>query len=157
MMKQVYLILAALMVLCLAPMPYGYFQLVRFVAMVVFGVMAYQYYLRQKTVATVVFVVLALLFQPIYKIALGRVTWNVIDVLVAVLLVALFVLEKRLEKKATVGYQQLPSVTMGPFHFHSGQSHPPSGNTTYRQSSDTTSSAEKPSIPLFSRGRNPTS
>ena len=42
-MKQVYLILAALMLLCLAPMPYGYYMLVRFVAMVVFGVMAYQY------------------------------------------------------------------------------------------------------------------
>ena len=107
-MKQVYLILAALMLICLAPMPYGYFQLVRFVAMVVFGVMAYQYYMRQKTVATVIFVVLALLFQPIYKIALGRATWNVIDVLVAVLLIGLFVLEKRLEKKTTVSYQQLP-------------------------------------------------
>ena len=107
-MKQLYIILAALMLLCLAPMPYGYYMLVRFVAMVVFGVMAYQYYLRQKTVATVVFVVLALLFQPIYKIALGRVTWNVIDVLVAVLLIALFVLEKRLEKKAIVRYQPLP-------------------------------------------------
>ena len=34
MMKQVYLILVALMLLCLAPMPYGYFQLVWFVAMV---------------------------------------------------------------------------------------------------------------------------
>jgi len=107
-MKQVYLILAALMLICLAPMPYGYFQLVRFVAMVAFGVMAYQYYMRQKTVATVIFVVLALLFQPIYKIALGRATWNVIDVLVAVLLIGLFVLEKRLEKKTTVSYQQLP-------------------------------------------------
>jgi len=107
-MKQVYLILAVLMLICLAPMPYGYFQLVRFVAMVAFGVMAYQYYMRQKTVATVVFVVLALLFQPIYKIALGRATWNVIDVLVAGLLVGLFVLEKRLEKKTTVSYQHLP-------------------------------------------------
>lgn len=107
-MKQVYLILAALMLLCLAPMPYGYFQLVRFVAMVAFGVMAYQYYMRQKTVATVIFIVLALLFQPIYKIALGRATWNVIDVLVAGLFIGLFVLEKRLEKKTTVSYQQLP-------------------------------------------------
>ena len=107
-MKQVYLILAALMLLCLAPMPYGYFQLVRFVAMVAFGVMAYQYYMRQKTVATVIFVVLAMLFQPIYKIALGRATWNVIDVLVAALLVGLYMLEKRLEKKATVGYHPLP-------------------------------------------------
>lgn len=32
-MKQVYLILAALMLLCLTPMPYGYFQLVRSVVL----------------------------------------------------------------------------------------------------------------------------
>jgi len=108
MIKQVYLILAALMLMCLAPMPYGYFQLVRFVAMVAFGLMAYQYYSRQKAIAATVFGVLALLFQPIYKIALGRATWNVIDVLVAVLLIGLFVLEKRLEKKARVRYQPLP-------------------------------------------------
>lgn len=76
--------------------------------MVAFGLMAYQYYSRHKVIATTVFGVLALLFQPIYKIALGRVTWNVIDALVAVLLIALFILEKRLEKKTTVGYQHLP-------------------------------------------------
>ena len=107
-MKQVYLILAVLMLMCLAPMPYGYFQLVRFVAMVAFGVIAYQYYLRQKTIATVIFVLLALLFQPIYKIALGRIIWNIIDVTVAALLVGLFVLEKRLEKKNSVNHQPLP-------------------------------------------------
>ena len=105
-MKQVYLILAALMLLCLAPMPYGYYMLVRFVAMVAFGLMAYQYYTRQKAIASVTFGVLALLFQPIYKIALGRVTWNVIDVLVAVLLIGLFILERRHLKKVTVSYQQ---------------------------------------------------
>ena len=88
-------------------MPYGYYMLVRFVAMVVFGLMAYQYYTRQKAIASVIFGVLALLFQPIYKIALGRVTWNVIDVLVAALLIGLFVLERRLMKKTTISYQQL--------------------------------------------------
>ena len=97
------------MLLCLAPMPYGYYMLVRFVAMVVFGLMAYQYYTRQKAIASVIFGVLALLFQPIYKIALGRVTWNVIDVLVAALLIGLFVLERRLMKKTTISYQQLQS------------------------------------------------
>ncbi len=107
-MKQFYLILAVLMLLCLAPMPYGYFQLVRFVAMVVFGLMAYQYYCRNKTIAATTFSVLALLFQPIYKIALGRTTWNVIDVVVAALLIGLYVLEKRLEKKTAVNYQPLP-------------------------------------------------
>ena len=107
-MKQVYLILAALMLLCLAPMPYGYFQLVRFVAMVVFGIMAYRYYQINKVAASCVFGVLALLFQPIYKIALGRTTWNVVDVVVAVLLIALFVMEKRIERKTTVRLQPLP-------------------------------------------------
>ena len=107
-MKQLYVILAALLLLCLAPMPYGYYMLVRFVAMVVFGLMAYRYYENNKTVATVVFGVLALLFQPIYKIALGRVAWNVVDVVVAGLLVGLFVLEKRIEKKSRADYQQLP-------------------------------------------------
>jgi len=54
------------------------------------------------------FGVLALLFQPIRKIALGRATWNVIDVVVAALLIGLFVLEKQLEKKTAVNYQPLP-------------------------------------------------
>ena len=107
-MKQVYLILAAMMLLCLAPMPYGYFQLVRFVAMVVFGLIAYRYYQNQKMVATWVFGALALLFQPIYKIALGRVVWNVVDVIVALLLIALFIMEWRKSTKEYVKYQPLP-------------------------------------------------
>ena len=107
-MKQVYLILAAMMLLCLSPMPYGYFQLVRFVAMVVFGIMAYRYYQNQKMVATWVFGILASLFQPIYKIALGRVVWNVVDVIVALLLIALFIIEWRNSKKNYVKYEPLP-------------------------------------------------
>ena len=106
-MKQVYLILAAMMLLCLAPMPYGYFMLVRFVAMVAFGVLAYQYYKNRKTIAACTFGVLALLFQPFYKIVLGRALWNIVDVVVAILLIALFFLEKRMEGKNRV-FQSLP-------------------------------------------------
>ena len=107
-MKQVYLILAALMLLCLAPMPYGYFQLVRFMAMVVFGVMAYRYYAIHKMAAACIFGVLALLFQPVYKIALGRALWNAVDVVVAVLLIALFMMEWRLERKGSGVKKSLP-------------------------------------------------
>ena len=107
-MKHVYLVLAALMLLCLAPMPYGYFQLVRFVAMVAFGMIAYRYYVINKNIAAWVFGLLALLFQPLFKIALGRTIWNVIDVLVAILLIAIFVYEKRMEQKTRVHYQPLP-------------------------------------------------
>lgn len=64
--------------------------------------------MNNKAIAATMFGVLALLFQPIYKIALERVTWNVIDVLVAVLVIALYVMERRLEKKTTINNQQLP-------------------------------------------------
>ena len=47
-MKKVYLIIAAMMLLCLAPMPYGYFQLVRFLSTIAFGVMAYRYFMEKK-------------------------------------------------------------------------------------------------------------
>ena len=88
------LILPALLLLCLAPMPYGYYQLVRFVAMVVFGVMAYKYYEEKKNVLAITFGALALLFQPFVKVALGRTMWNVVDVAVAIGLIVLFIIEK---------------------------------------------------------------
>lgn len=79
-----------MLLLCLAPMPYGYFQLVRFVAMVVFGVMAYQYNKQGKMPLCVLFGALALLFQPFFKIVLGRTIWNIVDVVVAILLIGIF-------------------------------------------------------------------
>lgn len=88
-MRLVYLSIAALLLLCLAPMPYGYYQLVRFVAMVVFAVMAYEYVQEKRNTLAVVFGALALLFQPFLKIALGRTIWNIVDVAVAILLVTL--------------------------------------------------------------------
>lgn len=94
MMKQVYLILAATLLLCLAPMPYGYYQLVRFVAMVVFGVMAYKYYEEKKNELAITFGALALLFQPFVKVALGRTMWNVVDVVVAIGLIVLYYKER---------------------------------------------------------------
>ena len=108
MIKQVYVILAAMLLLCLAPMPYGYFMLVRFVMMVACGWMAYQYYQRQKTEAAWVFGIIAMLFQPMYKIALGRTVWNIVDVIVALFFLVLFVFEWRREKGEYVKYETIP-------------------------------------------------
>lgn len=108
MKKHIYLLLAAMLLLCLAPMPYGYFMLVRFVMMVACGWMAYQYYQRNKTVATWVFGILAMLFQPMYKIALGRTVWNIVDVIVAIFLIVLFIFEWRREEGEYVKFETLP-------------------------------------------------
>lgn len=92
-MKKIYLIIAAMMLLCLAPMPYGYFQLVRFLSTIAFGVMIYRYYQERKEWLAYTCGTLALLFQPFYKIALGRTVWNIVDVIVAIGLIALFIYE----------------------------------------------------------------
>ena len=76
-------------------MPYGYYMLVRFVSMVAFGVMAYRYYTQSKVALTVTFASLALLFQPFIKIALGRTIWNVVDVIMAILLMLLWMKERK--------------------------------------------------------------
>lgn len=87
--------LAILFFLCLLKMPYGYYELVRFLALVGFAVLAYQGYQQKNQTATIIYAALALLFQPFFKIALGRDLWNIVDVIVGVgLLVSLFVSQK---------------------------------------------------------------
>ena len=72
---------------CLFPLAYGMFMLIRFVAAVVFAALAYGYFKRDRNTAGWVFVALTLLFQPLFKIALTRTVWNVVDVVVAIGLV----------------------------------------------------------------------
>lgn len=97
-MNSIRLLLAALLLLCLAPMPYGYYQFIRIASVIAFAVMAYQYYEKKKEGLVIVFAALAILFQPFYKIALGRTMWNVVDVVVAVGLVILWYKEQKIDK-----------------------------------------------------------
>lgn len=94
-MNKFYFPLAAILLLCLAPMPYGFFQLVRFLSTLAFGVMAFRYYQERKETQAYTFGTLALLFQPFYKIALGRTVWNIVDVVVAIGLIVLFFWERK--------------------------------------------------------------
>lgn len=88
--------LAMLFFLCLLKMPYGYYELVRFLALVGFAVLAYQANQENNTTVTVIYGALALLFQPFFKIALGRDFWNIVDVVVGIgLLITLFISSKK--------------------------------------------------------------
>lgn len=89
------LIMALLLAVCLLPMPYGYYTLVRFLSMAAFAYMAYVYNVKKMTPLAFTFGALALLFQPFVKIALGRGMWNVVDVAVAILLIVLWRKERR--------------------------------------------------------------
>ena len=102
-MKYLPLYLAAVLLLCLAPMPYGYFTLVRVLATMVFGIYAYRCFAVKKEGLTLVFATLALLFQPFAKVGFNRVTWNIIDVIVAIGLIVLFFWEWKNRAKAERG------------------------------------------------------
>lgn len=83
------LVIAVLLLLCLADMPYGFYTLVRFVAAAVFAYFAYDSFKTKENGKGFLFVALALLFQPFLKIALGRTMWNVVDVVIAFFLILL--------------------------------------------------------------------
>lgn len=86
------IILAILFFICVANMPYGYYQLVRFTALVGFVILAYYANESGNKIEVIIFIALAILFQPLVKISLGRYLWNIIDVIVGVTLLLTLVL-----------------------------------------------------------------
>lgn len=79
-------LLAVLLLLCLAKMPYGYYTLVRFITTVIMGCNAFVFYQNNNTLGAVAAASVALLFQPFFKIYLGRDLWNIVDVILAIVL-----------------------------------------------------------------------
>jgi hypothetical protein len=82
-MKFLSIGIALLLLGCLADMPYGYFQFVRFASAAFFSYTAYTENEKENNELAIVFLVLAILFQPFIKISLGRILWNIVDVIVA--------------------------------------------------------------------------
>jgi hypothetical protein len=97
--KAIKIILAILFFLCLADLPYGYYQFVRFVGLVGFGILAYQANEEGRQTEMIIYGGLALLFQPFIKIALGREIWNIVDVIVGLGLLASIYLRPKTENK----------------------------------------------------------
>ena len=92
------LFLAGLLILCLFDMPYGYYQLVRFIGMLSFGFLAFQSYGKNQT-WLVIWIASSVLINPILKISLGRELWNIVDVIWAAMLVYSFFNEKIINGK----------------------------------------------------------
>jgi hypothetical protein len=89
------LVLSLLFFLCLADMPYGYYQFVRFAGLVGFAILAYQSNQQGRQTEMIIYGGLALLFQPFFKISLGREMWNIVDVVVGIgLLISIFMKPK---------------------------------------------------------------
>lgn len=89
--KLLKLFVSIILLLCLFDMPYGYYQFTRFTAMAVFSYLAYSSNEQNKKQEVFIYIGLALLFQPFIKIALGRLIWNIVDLIVGIsLIISLF-------------------------------------------------------------------
>ena len=76
-------------------MPYGYFQFVRLVGLIGFAILVFQANQQGRQTEMIIYCGLALLFQPFFKIALGRQIWNIVDVIVGIgLLISIFMKPK---------------------------------------------------------------
>ena len=76
-------------------MPYGYFQFVRLVGLIGFAILAFQANQQGRQTEMIIYCGLALLFQPFFKIALGRQIWNIVDLIVGIgLLISIFMKPK---------------------------------------------------------------
>ena len=94
MVRVIKIAMAILMFLCLLDMPYGFYQFVRFVALIGFGVLAYKANEENRNTEMIIYGGLALLFQPFFKIALRREIWNIVDVIVGIGLVGSLIMNR---------------------------------------------------------------
>ena len=75
-------------------MPYGFYQFVRFAGLVGFSILAYQANEQGSQTEMIIYGGLALLFQPFFKVALGREMWNIVDVIVGIGLIGSLIMNR---------------------------------------------------------------
>ena len=90
--------LAIALFVCLLDMPYGFYELIRFMSMIIFAVLSYKSYKDENVLMVVVYGGLALLFQPFFKISLGREVWMFVDFAVGSFLIANIIKAKKAER-----------------------------------------------------------
>lgn len=81
------LILSIFFFLALFKMPYNYYELMRFVAMIGFVILGYKELQNENKTYLLIWFSSALMINPFFKLALGRTVWNIIDVIWIVILV----------------------------------------------------------------------
>lgn len=80
--------LATMMIIALFPMQYGYYTLLRITAFSLFALLAYDSHIRSLKLLPWIFGFMAIIYNPVFKIHLLRETWEMINLLSAVLLIA---------------------------------------------------------------------
>ena len=95
------IILAILFILCLFDMPYSYYMFVRLIGLT--GFIYFAYTSEKKSFWYYLWIASAILINPIVKIPLGRLLWNIVDVIWAILILAsIFIYNKDEENNLNI-------------------------------------------------------
>ncbi|KAI3590245.1 hypothetical protein D9X30_4853 [Cupriavidus sp. U2] len=78
---------SALLLIAVAPLPYGFYVLLRLVATCVFAWAAYVAVQRRQSILPWVYGLLALVFNPFVKVFFPKDLWMVVDLAAAALLI----------------------------------------------------------------------
>ncbi len=92
--QKIQIVGAIILLLCILPMPYGFYMIVRLATTIIAGYLAYNYYKQKKQELFITFGIISVLFQPFIKFALGREVWLVVDIIVAIFLLILALRKK---------------------------------------------------------------
>lgn len=90
---------ASLLLLCILPLPYGFYTIVRIVTTIISAYLAYGYYTQHQKGLAITFSIVAVLFQPFIKFTLDREIWLIVDILVGGFLLALVFKDKLIKKQ----------------------------------------------------------
>lgn len=81
------LLLPALLLLCLVNMPYGYYVFIRIIMSIAAAIISYNYFEQNKNEIAYFWGGIVILFQPLYKIPLGKDLWKIVDLIIAIILI----------------------------------------------------------------------
>lgn len=82
---------AALLLLAIADLPYGYYTFLRVTVFVVSIFCVFEYY-EKKDIFVIIFSLVAILFNPIFPVHLDKATWTPIDIITSLIfIISIFV------------------------------------------------------------------
>jgi hypothetical protein len=96
--KLIRIALAALLIIFLFHIPWGWFRLFRYFSLVGFSILAYYAYERKNVPLVILYLILAMIFQPFWLLPMGPLPWHALDVAVAAGLVASVFIGRRKKK-----------------------------------------------------------
>lgn len=94
-MRIAQLIIALALLACLFPLPFGYEDLIRYAAAVLFAIMGYHFFEQEKKTWGFLGLLLAVVYQPWYKIPFPDLVLKILYPLTAAGLIFLYVKERR--------------------------------------------------------------